>query len=90
MVNDDHYLAYCSVVTTVAAIIGAPLWGFIGDKKGFKFTLLLVTIVDLFSKILGIFCIQKWNIILVFFMLGFNDKGLLTIIGPGLIEMFGL
>ena len=26
----------------------------------------------------------------MFFMLGVNDKGLLTIMGPGLIEIFGL
>jgi predicted MFS family arabinose efflux permease len=56
IINDDHYLASCAVVVTVAAIIGAPLWGCIGDHKGFKFTLMLVVMADLFCKLLGLFC----------------------------------
>jgi MFS family permease len=90
IINDDHFLAFCSVVLTVSAIFGAPLWGYIGDKQGFKKTLLLVLVVDSIAKVLGLFCQQKWNLLLLFFVLGFNDKGILTIIGPGLIEIFGL
>ena len=90
LINDDHYLAYCAVVVTVAAIVAAPVWGCLGDHKGFKFTLLLVVAADLAVKVLGLFCGEKWNIMLLYFMLSFNDKGILTIIGPGLIEMFGL
>lgn len=90
IINDDHYLAFCSVVLTASAIIGAPLWGYLGDRLGFKRTLLLVVSVDLCCKILGLFCQQKWNLVLMYFSLGFNDKGILTIVGPGLIEIFGL
>lgn len=90
IINDDHYLAYCSVVLTASAIIGAPFWGSTGDKIGFKKTLFIVVIIDLICKILGLFCQEKWNLIILYFMLGFNDKGILTIIGPGLIEIFGL
>jgi MFS family permease len=85
IINDDHYLAYCSVVVTVSAIVGAPFWGAIADKIGFKNTLLIVVICDIVSKIIGLFCQQKWNLIIMYFMLGFNDKGIITIIGPGLI-----
>jgi len=56
IINDDHYLAYCSVLVTVSAIIGAPFWGAMGDKKGFKTTLLIVVVCDLVSKIIGLFC----------------------------------
>lgn len=90
ILNDDHFLAFCSVILTVSAIFGAPFWGYIGDKKGFKTTLLLVLMVDCVVKILGVFCQRKWNLVMLYFMLGFNDKGILTIIGPGLIEIFGL
>lgn len=85
IINDDHFLAFCSVVLTVSAIFGAPFWGYIGDKKGFKTTLLIVLLVDIAVKIFGLFCQQKWNLMMLYFMLGFNDKGILTIIGPGLI-----
>lgn len=90
IINDDHFLAMCSIILTVSAVFGAPFWGHFGDKKGFKFTLLLVLAFDLTTKILGLFCQDKWNLIVLFFALGFNDKGILTIIGPGLIEIFGL
>lgn len=90
IINDDHYLAFCSVILTASAIIGAPLWGYLGDKLGFKKTLLLVVSVDLCCKVIGVFCQHKWNLALMYFALGFNDKGILTIVGPGLIEIFGL
>jgi len=85
IINDDHYLAYCSVILTISAIIGAPFWGYVGDKKGFKTTLIIVVSIDLGIKIFGLFCQKKWNLIILYFFLGFNDKGILTIIGPGLI-----
>lgn len=54
IINDDRYLAMCSVVLTVAGMIGGPFWGFIADKKGFKKTLFLVCITDLITKIIGL------------------------------------
>ncbi len=90
IINDDHFLAFCSVVLTVSAVFGAPFWGYVGDAKGFKFTLLLIILIDILAKIVGLFCQRKWNLMALYFMLGFNDKGVLTIIGPGLIEIFGL
>ena len=89
-IHDDHYLSYCGVSLTAAAIIAAPIWGCVGDHKGFKFSLILVILFDIVVKVLGLFCTQKWNIIILYFMLSFNDKGILTLIGPGLIEIFGL
>lgn len=90
IVNDDHYLATCAIVVTLSAIVAAPFWGLVGDHKGFKKTLLIIILADVASKIIGIFCSEKWNIVVLYFLLSFNDKGILTIIGPGLIEMFGL
>lgn len=90
IINDDHFLAFCSVLLTISAIFGAPFWGYVGDTKGFKYTLISVLIVDLISKIIGLFCQKKWNLMILYFLMGFNDKGILTIIGPGLIEIFGL
>lgn len=85
LINDDHFLAFCQILLTLSAIIGAPFWGFIGDRIGFKTTLLIVICIDLICKIIGLFCVQKWSLMMLYFMLGFNDKGILTIVGPGLI-----
>jgi hypothetical protein len=90
IVNDDHYLATCAIIVTVSAIVAAPFWGYVGDLKGFKTTLLIIILADVAAKVVGIFCTEKWNIVILYFLLSFNDKGILTIIGPGLIQMFGL
>jgi MFS family permease len=90
IINDDHYLATCAISVTLSAIFGAPFWGYVADQIGFKRTLVIVVAVDFVCKFLGLFCQERWNVILLYFTLGFNDKGLITIIGPGLIEIFGL
>ena len=56
IINDDGYLAMCSVVLTISGMIGAPFWGVLADSKGFKKTLLFVCIVDLITKLIGVFC----------------------------------
>ena len=89
IINDDHFLSYCIALVTVSAVV-APFWGELCDSKGFKTTLLVVTLFDSLTKVFGIYCDQKWSLCLLFFLLGANDKGLLTIIGPGLVGMFGV
>ena len=90
IINDDHYLAACAIIVTISAFFAAPFWGYLGDKFHLKQTLLLLSISDLFFKSLGIFCQQKWNLIVLYFLLSFHDKGFVTIISPGLIQIFGL
>jgi len=89
IINDDHFLSYCIALVTISAVV-APFWGQFCDTKGFKTTLLWLTIFDSIVKIFGLFCTEKWSLGLLFFLLGANDKGLLTIIGPGLVGMFGV
>lgn len=90
IINDDHFLSYCAAIVTISAVIGAPFWGYLGDRKGFRYTLFLITIIDTIVKILGIHSNTKFSLALLFLLLGANDRGLLTIVGPGLIGMFGI
>ena len=85
ILNDDGFLAFCSIILTISAVVGAPIWGLVADRNGFKKTLLIVCVSDLLSKVIGLFCNSKWAIALMYFIIGFNDKGVITIIGPGLI-----
>ena len=89
IINDDHFLSYCVALVTVSAVT-SPFWGYLCDSNGFRTTLLLVTAFDSFVKIFGIYCDQKLSLAVLFFLLGSNDKGLLTIIGPGMVGMFGV
>lgn len=55
IINDDHFLSYCSAIVTISAVLGAPLWGYLGDIRGFKTSLLLIVIFDTFVKLFGIY-----------------------------------
>ena len=55
IINDDHFLSFCSALVTTSAVIGAPFWGSVGDAKGFKTTLLILTAFDTLVKIFGLF-----------------------------------
>lgn len=90
IINDDHFLGYCSIIGTVAGMLGAGFWGFLGDKYGFKMIFVQIAFFDFIVKFFGIWVSEKAGLVGLFFMLGFNDKGFITIIGPGLVEIFGL
>jgi MFS family permease len=57
LINDDHFLSYCSALVTVSAVVGAPFWGYIGDERGFKSALLILVCFDTVIKLLGVFCV---------------------------------
>ena len=90
IINDDHFLSYCAAIVTLSSIIGAPFWGYIGDSKGFKNSFLMIIVFNTIVKIGGIYCDSKLSLTLLFMFLGANDRGLLTVIGPGLVGMFGI
>ena len=56
ILNDDRFLAVCSIILTLSAVFGAPFWGLVADRLGFKKTLFLVCLADIFVKVFGLFC----------------------------------
>lgn len=90
IVEDDRFLVYCAMVGTAVSIVGAFLWGYVGDKYGFFSTLLVFSIADCLIKIYGTFAVTKKSIMILFILLGCTDKAMLTIMGPGLVKMFGI
>lgn len=56
IIKDDHFLAYCLILYNVTSMIGAYVWGLIGDKYGFGFSILIISIIDLVFKVYGDFC----------------------------------
>lgn len=90
ILQDDRFLVYCVMFSTFASILGAFFWGYIGDNKNFYSTLLIFSIFDLLVKIYGKFATNKLTIFLLFIFIGFIDKGMITIMGPGLVKIFGI
>jgi MFS family permease len=89
-INDDHFLGYCLVANTVTALIGTFLWGWLGDKFGFGKSMLWVVVIDFVFKIIGIFSNSKPALLTLMILLVFTSRGMSTIAGPGLVEVFGL
>lgn len=90
LVNDDHFLSYCSMLGSIVAVCGAFLWGYMGDLKGVAFTILLLSIFDLGSKIYSDFAITKTMIIFMIILIGLISKSMTTLAGPGFVEYFGI
>ena len=90
IVRDDYFLVECAILSTGLSIAGAFFWGYLGDKLGFVKTLLLFSLLDAVVKICGVFALSKIQILLLFAGIGLVDKAMLTIMGPGLVEIFGI
>ena len=90
IVDDDHFLAYSTMAGVFASTFGAFIWGYLGDHKGFYLSLLLFTILDCVFKLFGCFAETKPTIMMMFILLGITDKGMLTLMGPGLVTIFGI
>jgi MFS family permease len=71
-------------------MIGTFAWGHIGDVYGIKSTILIYTILDIIVKLFIFFVNSKPVFLIYYCLLGLLDKALVTIVGPGLVEMYGL
>lgn len=90
IINDDHFLSYCIMLCSLVAIGGAFIWGCLGDMKGIAFTTLVLSILDIGSKIFGDFAITKPMIVIMVILIGLISKSMTTLAGPGFVEYFGL
>lgn len=88
--NDDHFLAVCIIICTVSNIVGTFLWGYLAQKFGNITTMIFIVTVSLISGILGFF--SKTSLILIIYIvfIGLADRGMETVTGPALVEIFGL
>lgn len=90
ILHDDQFIVYCSIACMISSILGAFVWGYMADSRGFYLTLLILTFLDLIAKIYGGFAVTKPTVLIFFIAIGFVDKAMLTIMGPGLVKIFGI
>lgn len=89
IVNDDHFLSYVSVLCNVVSIAGAFFWGWLGDKRGTAFSILVLCIADFGTKLFGNFAMEKSTILVMMVLIGCLSKAIATLAGPGFAEYFG-
>ena len=90
IIQDDHFLSYATIVSSIVGISGAFAWGYLGDSKGFGSTVLFLVIIDLLIKIYSDFAQTKAMVMIMFVLIGVTSRSLSTTGGPGLVEIFGL
>ena len=90
IVGDDHFLSYASMICSIVSIFGAFLWGCLGDAKGVHFTILVLSVLDFGGKIFSDFAKEKPAIVVMVVLIGLISKSMMTIAGPGFVEIFGL
>lgn len=90
LLNNDLFLVYCLIVSTALSIAGALFWGYLADSRGFYPTLVILTVLDCAVKFFGSFARSEATVMMLFVGLGFVDKAMITIIGPGLVKIFGI
>lgn len=65
-------------------------WGHYADKHGIAQTILIVGLFDGLIKMLVFLGNGKILLAIFFVLLGLFEKAMLTIISPGLVELFGM
>ncbi|KAL4483010.1 hypothetical protein ABPG74_019036 [Tetrahymena malaccensis] len=90
-INDDHFLTYIITFSTLISSISNIGWGYLVDKYNFKTVYLRLIIVILAAGFLfPIFSDSKLGFYIFFQILSASERGLYTIIGPGLVKIFGM
>lgn len=90
IINDDHFLTYILVVFSAASMAGTFYWGWYGDTHGITRTMLFIAVADSAVKLLIFFIAGKFWYGFYFLLVGIFDKGMVTVVGPGLVELFGI
>lgn len=85
VVTDDHFLSYSIMLCSIVSIVGAFLWGCLGDLKGVAFTILILSILDFGSKLFSDFALSKPTIIIMVILVGLISKSMTTLAGPGFV-----
>jgi hypothetical protein len=73
------------MIGAIFSMFGSFCWGYFGDKHGFFFTLLCFALSECGIKLFACFSFTKPMIMCMFILLGLTDKGMLTLMGPGMV-----
>ena len=90
ILHNDQFIMYCAIASIAVSILGAIFWGYLADSKGFYFTLLFFVSLDFVVKLYGSFATSQLSVLIFFIAIGIVDKAMVTIMGPGLVRIFGI
>lgn len=88
--NNDYYVTTLYLLNMICGGLGRFFWGFMVDKYDFKKIFILLEIMVFVNA--SLFPFMRNNFLFCFFIfcIAFFDGGLISIMGPGLITIYGL
>lgn len=89
-INNDYYVTCLYVLNAIAGGVGRLFWGYIIDKYPFKRVLIILEIMVFINGLIFPFARSVVFYCIMLFSLAFFDGGLISIIGPGLMSIYGL
>lgn len=89
--NDDHFITILTFANGTGAFLGRIFFGHIMDKLGFKrIYLLLFALLFLFALSFAFISSNKFLYTFWILSIASLDGGINCIVGPGLVEIFGM
>lgn len=88
--NNDYYVTYLYFFNAVSGGVGRLFWGYIIDKYPFRSVLIFLEVMVFMNGIIFPFAKSAVLYCIMVFFLAFFDGGLISIIGPGLMSIYGL
>ena len=88
--NNDYYVTLLYIFNAIIGAIGRFFWGHMIDKYSFKKIFIVLEVVVSINGIFFPFITNAYLYCLIILCIAFFDGGLLAIIGPALINIFGL
>lgn len=89
-INDDHFITIVAFLNGIGALTGRIMFGHILDRTSFKkLFFLLEILLGFFSFTFPLVSTYTYSYAFWIFFISCIDGGILCIIGPGLIHIFG-
>jgi len=90
-IKDDYFITFGAFLNGVASTIGRVFWGCVLDKMSFKFLYLFIQVfLACFSITFPFFSGHTTYFAIWIICIAFCDGGMMCILGPGLIKIFGM
>lgn len=90
IINNDRYITILYILNGIAGGFGRFFWGFLVDKYSFKKVIIVLECFVFLAGIIFPFVKNPVGYYIIICFIAFFDGGLISIIGPGLLLIYGL
>ena len=90
ILEDDHLISLGLMALTLSSAIFSVPWGFLADKKGPFFAILVFSVLDLAVKLYATLDQSKAGFLIGMTLIGSTEKAMLIFFAPIMIDTFGL